>query len=554
LTLVSYIFHYTKIISACSCNSYLICAIHTDFRFSKNYLLYSRKLVEISYEEKKHMSEVVLEIMGMSKNFGPVVALKDVALKICRGQVHGLVGENGSGKSTITSIAAGMQPATSGEMLFMGKPWKPASMIEAQHNGLSMILQEANTIPGCTVAENLFAGKENEYSRFGFVNNRKMNADADALLDRFGISYMRGKDPIDQYGFEDRKLIEIARAVNEDTEILVVDDTTTALSMEGRDILYKIVEDMVKRDKAVIFISHDMDEIMEKCTILTVLRDGEIRGTVTSEEIGQLNSIGMIRQLMVGRDIGNKFYRSDYDSSCSDEVVLEFTNVSGPNVKDFSLKLHKGEIVGIGGLSGCGMHDIGRMAFGMEEIDRGSIKCRGKEVESAKDAVEKGIGYISKNRDTEAVILQGPIENNIVLPSLKDISKAGFVSPKKRKQLADEQIKLLKIKCNKSRQWVNTLSGGNKQKVSFAKWIAKGSDIVIMDCPTRGVDIGVKQSMYSLIDQMKHEGKAILMISEEMSELIGMSDRLIVMKDFKISKEFTRSAELSEADVIEYMI
>ncbi|SCP97014.1 sugar ABC transporter ATP-binding protein [Anaerobium acetethylicum] len=500
------------------------------------------------------MSEVVLEIMGMSKNFGPVVALKDVALKICRGQVHGLVGENGSGKSTITSIAAGMQPATSGEMLFMGKPWKPASMIEAQHNGLSMILQEANTIPGCTVAENLFAGKENEYSRFGFVNNRKMNADADALLDRFGISYMRGKDPIDQYGFEDRKLIEIARAVNEDTEILIVDETTTALSMEGRDILYKIVEDMVKRDKAVIFISHDMDEIMEKCTILTVLRDGEIRGTVTSEEIGQLNSIGMIRQLMVGRDIGNKFYRSDYDPSCSDEVVLEFTNVSGPNVKDFSLKLHKGEIVGIGGLSGCGMHDIGRMAFGMEEIDRGSIKCRGKEVESAKDAVEKGIGYISKNRDTEAVILQGPIENNIVLPSLKDISKAGFVSPKKRKQLADEQIKLLKIKCNKSRQWVNTLSGGNKQKVSFAKWIAKGSDIVIMDCPTRGVDIGVKQSMYSLIDQMKHEGKAILMISEEMSELIGMSDRLIVMKDFKISKEFIRSAELSEADVIEYMI
>lgn len=500
------------------------------------------------------MSEVVLEIMGMSKNFGPVVALKDVALKICRGQVHGLVGENGSGKSTITSIAAGMQPATSGEMLFMGKSWKPASMIEAQHNGLSMILQEANTIPGCTVAENLFAGKENEYSRFGFVNNRKMNADADALLDRFGISYMRGKDPIDQYGFEDRKLIEIARAVNEDTEILVVDETTTALSMEGRDILYKIVEDMVKRDKAVIFISHDMDEIMEKCTILTVLRDGEIRGTVTSEEIGQLNSIGMIRQLMVGRDIGNKFYRSYYDPSCGDEVVLEFTNVSGPNVKDFSLKLHKGEIVGIGGLSGCGMHDIGRMAFGMEEIDRGSIKCRGKEVESAKDAVEKGIGYISKNRDTEAVILQGPIENNIVLPSLKDISKAGFVSPKKRKQLADEQIKLLKIKCNKSRQWVNTLSGGNKQKVSFAKWIAKGSDIVIMDCPTRGVDIGVKQSMYSLIDQMKHEGKAILMISEEMSELIGMSDRLIVMKDFKISKEFTRSAELSEADVIEYMI
>lgn len=500
------------------------------------------------------MSEVLLEITGMSKNFGPVVALKNVALKICRGQVHGLVGENGSGKSTITSIAAGMQPATSGEMVLMGQRWKPASMIEAQQNGLSMILQEANTIPGCTVAENLFAGKESEYGVFGFVNSKKMNVDADALLDKFGISYMRGKDPIDQYGFEDRKLIEIVRAVNDDTEILVVDETTTALSMEGRDILYKIVEDMTKRDKAVIFISHDMDEIMEKCTILTVLRDGEIRGTITREEMNVPDSIGMIRQLMVGRDIGNKFYRSDYDPSCSDEVVLEFSKVSGPNVKDFSLKLHKGEIVGIGGLSGCGMHDIGRMAFGMEEIDRGSIKCRGKEVESAKDAVEKGIGYISKNRDTEALILQAPIENNIVLPSLKNISKVGFVSPKKRKKIVDEQIKLLQIKCNKSKQWVNTLSGGNKQKVSFAKWIAKGSDVVIMDCPTRGVDIGVKMSMYSLISQMKQEGKAILMISEEMSELIGMSDRLIVMKDFEISKEFTRSAELSEADVIEYMI
>lgn len=500
------------------------------------------------------MSEVLLEITGMSKNFGPVVALKDVALKICRGEVHGLVGENGSGKSTITSIAAGMQPTTSGEMVFKGKRWKPNSMIESQRQGISMILQEANSIPGCTVAENLFAGKESEYSRFGFIDHKKMNKDADALLNQFGISYMRGKDPIDQYGFEDRKLIEIARAVNDHTEILVVDETTTALSMEGRDILYKIVEDLVKREKAVIFISHDMDEIMEKCTILTVLRDGEVRGTITKEEINEPNSIGMIRQLMVGRDIGNQFYRSDYDSSCSDEVVLEFTKVSGPNVKDFSLKLHKGEIVGIGGLSGCGMHDIGRMAFGMEEIDQGSIKCRGKEIESAKDAVEKGIGYISKNRDTEALILQGPIENNIVLPSLKDISKVGFVSPKKSKRLVEEQIKLLEIKCKKSKQWVNTLSGGNKQKVSFAKWMAKGSDIVIMDCPTRGVDIGVKMSMYSLINQMKQEGKAILMISEELSELIGMSDRLIVMKDNKISKEFTRAKDLTEADIIEFMI
>ncbi len=500
------------------------------------------------------MSEVLLEITGMNKKYGPILALKDVDLKVCRGEVHGLVGENGSGKSTITSIASGMQPATSGEMVFLGKPWKPSTMIEAQANGLSMILQEANTIPGCTVAENLFAGKENQFRKAGFVSKKMMNEAADEILDKFGITYMRGKDLIDRFGFEDRKLIEIARAVTDDTQLLVVDETTTALSLEGRDILYKIVDDMVKANKAVIFISHDMDEIMEKCNILTVLRDGEIRGTVTREEMDDVNSLGMIRQLMVGRDIGNKFYRSDYDPSCSDEVVLEFNHVSGPNVEDFTLELHKGEIVGIGGLSGCGIHEVGKMAFGIGEIDKGTVKAYGKDIESASQAVGLGIGYVSKNRDTEAIILQGPIENNITLPSLRDLKNGIFLSRSKRRKFSNEQIKTLEIKCTKGKQWVNTLSGGNKQKVSFAKWIAKGSDIVIMDCPTRGVDIGVKQGMYELITQMKRDGKAILMICEEMGELIGMSDRIVVMKNHKINKEFVRSAELSETDIIEYMI
>jgi ribose transport system ATP-binding protein len=500
------------------------------------------------------MGEVLLEVKNMCKNYGPITALKNVDLKISRGEVHGLVGENGSGKSTITSIAAGMQPRTSGEMIFKGKEWNPTSMIEAQHNGLSMILQEANTIPGCTVAENIFAGKEDEYSKFGIVDKKKMNRDADVVLDKFGIKHMRGKDPIDRFGFEDRKLIEIARAVTDETEILVVDETTTALSLEGREILYKIVENLVARDKAVIFISHDMDEILDKCTVLTVLRDGEIRGTITNEEIKQQNIVGTIRQLMVGRDIGDNLYRGDYEVGNIGETVLEFKNVSGPNVNDFSLELHGGEIVGIGGLSGCGMHEVGRMAFGMEEVDKGHVRCRGQEVESAKDAVSKKIGYISKDRDKEAVILQGPIENNIVLPSLGDLTKGTFLSPKAKKKMSEEQIKLLEIKCQNGKQWVSTLSGGNKQKVSFAKWIAKGSEIIIMDCPTRGVDIGVKQAMYELIMQMKRDGKAILMISEEMAELIGMADRLIVMKDSKIAKEFSRSKELSETDVIEYML
>ena len=534
--------------------SYHILTFHSKNENLKIYLIYSQSVKQQFKLGDSHMSEVLLEVKGMCKNYGPITALKNVNLTVCRGQVHGLVGENGSGKSTITSIAAGMQPRTSGQMTFLGKEWNPSSMIEAQRNGFSMILQEANTIPGCTVAENLFAGKENEFSKFSLVQKRRMNREADGILDRFGIHHMRGKDPIDRFGFEDRKLLEIARAVTEDTQILVVDETTTALSLEGRDILYKVVDDMVANNKAVIFISHDMDEIMERCNILTVLRDGEIRGTITKEEMQAPDAVRTIRQLMVGRDIGEKMYRTDFDASCSDDVALEFEHVTGPNVKDFSLQLHRGEIVGIGGLSGCGMHEVGRMAFGMEEVDKGHVRSNGKEVLSAKDAVARKIGYISKNRDSEAVILQGSIESNINLPSLSDLTVGGILSPRKKKKLSNEHIDLLEIKCRNGNQWVSTLSGGNKQKVSFAKWIAKGAEIIIMDCPTRGVDIGVKQAMYGLIDQMKQEGKAILMISEEMSELIGMSDRLIVMKDSKIAKEFKRSASLSETDVIEYMI
>ena len=500
------------------------------------------------------MAEILLEIKKMSKSFGPIVALKDVDLTVSRGEIHGLIGENGSGKSTITSIAAGMQAATAGEMFFKGQPWKPDSMVHAQAKGISMILQEANTIPNCTVAENLFAGQEDRFSRFGLVNKREMNREADALLAKFGLEHIHGKDVINKYGFEDRKLVEIARAVTDETEILVVDETTTALSFEGREILYRIMHEMAEKGKAIISISHDMDEILEQCTVLTVLRDGEIRGTLNREQMTAPGAVSEIRKLMVGRDIGDKFYRSDYDPSCSGEVVLSFEHVSTAQIKDFNLEIHAGEIVGLGGLSGCGMHEIGRLAFGIGDIDSGHVRLRGEDIKDSVDAVGKGIGYISKNRDQEAVILEGPIGVNIVQPSLRDLGKNIVIRPSEEKKMSREQIDLLAIKCTGENQWVNTLSGGNKQKVSFAKWIAKGSNVVIMDCPTRGVDIGVKQAMYQLITDMKHEGKAILMISEELAELIGMADRMIIMKDFRAVKEFTRSPELSETDIIEYMI
>lgn len=500
------------------------------------------------------MKEAIIEVKNMYKNFGPTKALRDVSVKFYPGEIRGLVGENGSGKSTITSIISGMQEATGGEMFYQGRPWKPATMVEAQEKGISMVLQEANTIPDCTVAENIFAGRFDEFSKFGIINMKKVNGAAQKMLDDFHISHIKATDSINKYGFEDRKLIEIVRCVSDQTRVFVVDETTTALSMEGRRILYDLIHKMKDEGKSVIFISHDMDEILEQCTDLTVLRDGEIIGHLDREEMDAPGAVQKIRYMMVGREIGEAYYREDYDTSHEDEVALELKNISFGNIRNFSLKLHKGEILGFGGLSGCGMHEVGRAAFGLEKLEEGSVIRKGKEIRSCYQAISEGIGYISKNRDTEALILEASIEENIVMPSLPALSRATYISPNREKDLAKKEIEAFRIKCHSGKQWVNTLSGGNKQKVSFAKWTAKGADVLIMDCPTRGVDIGVKQSMYALIAQMKKEGKAILLISEEMAELIGMADKVVIMKNYQISGEFDRSETLSETDMIEYVI
>ncbi len=504
--------------------------------------------------------EIIFEAKHISKAFGPTIALKDVDFTLHRGEIHGLIGENGSGKSTIMSIASGMQKTDSGEMFFKGLAWHPESMVDAQNKGISMILQEANSIPNITVAHNIFAGHEKLFMHRGIFSNAKMVNEAQRVLDSFGVMHINAKDPINKYSFEDRKLVELVRCITDGTEILVVDETTTALSQHGRDILYRIMHQFAERNKAVVFISHDIDEIFEQCNALTVLRDGVIVGYVNEEEIKmsqpeQKNRVVRnVRHMLVGREMGDKYYREDWEFSREKEIALKMDHISCGLIRNFELTLHKGEIVGIGGLSGCGMHDIGRIAFGLTRIKSGTIIRNQKVIRTPLAAIREGIGYISKNRDAEALITNGSIGDNIALPSLDQLSSHSFISPRKEKELIERQIDLLSIKCQSSKQYVSALSGGNKQKVSFAKWMANDCEVIIMDCPTRGVDVGVKQSMYQIMQEMKSEGKAILMISEELTELIGMSDRLIIMKDFEIKKEFIRSADLKQTDIIEYMI
>lgn len=494
----------------------------------------------------------VVSIKNMSKRFGSTIALNNVSIDVFSGEIMGLIGENGSGKSTVTSIYAGMQNADAGEMYFKGEDWKPLNMMDALNNGVGMIVQENGTVTGISIAENIFLGESKKFKRGPFVSAKLMIEEARKALESIGAGHINPAMPTFTLDFQDRKLIEIAKVMAKSPSVLVVDETTTALSQKGRDIIYNIMNEMKNNDKTVIFISHDLDEIMSVCDRLTVLRDGNIIRTFDKEEFDE----SAIKASMIGRELKGDYYRGDFDGSFSDEVVLECNNLNlADQLVDFDLKLHKGEILGIGGLSHCGMHTLGKVLFGSVKVECGSFTVHGKTIKNEGQAMGELIGYVAKDRDTESLVLDASIKDNISVAGLDKFAVAGnILTSKNEKKYVKEQINLLSIKCASMEQNVSALSGGNKQKVVFGKWIGRGSEILILDCPTRGVDIGVKQAMYQLMYQMKKEGKSILLISEEMAELIGMSDRLIVMKDGKISKEFTRSSEFSEADIIEYMI
>ena len=497
--------------------------------------------------------EPILSMKHIRKTFSSTVALGDVSLEVWPGKVRGLIGENGSGKSTISSIAAGMQKADSGEMIFQGQPWAPKSMIDALQKGVGMIVQESGTISGVTVAENIFLAELDQFKRFGVIDRRAMNRKADEALAGIGVTDVRGGTPLAALDFQARKLVEIAKVVMKQPKILVVDETTTALSQNGRDILYNVIKQFRKEGKAVLFISHDLEEIMEVCDTLTVLRDGARIRDFKKEEFDP----DAIRTSMIGRELQGDYYRSDFTPSRLEKIALKAEHLrSGSALKDVSIDFHRGEIVGIGGLSHCGMHTLGKILFGAEKPESGSVTtAEGTKITNETAAMKHGIGYVAKDRDLESLALNTSIRDNIAIAGMERYALGNFlVTNSREKPYVDKQIQSLSIKCAGRDQLVSQLSGGNKQKVVFGKWIGCGSEILILDCPTRGVDIGVKKAMYELMTSLKNQGKAIIMISEELPELMGMADRLIIMKDGVVMKEFDRSPTLSDAEIIQYMI
>ena len=499
------------------------------------------------------MSEVRLQVQHLCKSFGITKAVQDVSFNINKGEVHALIGENGSGKSTLTNMLTGIYSIDSGHFILDGKEIHPKNQVEANNEGVSIIVQELGTLSGLTVAENIFLGHESRFVKYGIKNTNAMNKEAQALLDKYGFGRIKAGTMVDEYNFEDRKLVEIVKATYFQPKIVVIDETTTALSQEGREELYKQMNRIRAEGNTIIFISHDLPEVLRMSDTITCLRDGVYIDTVKSSQIDEDG----LKKLMVGREVTGDYYRADYGEPVSKEVVMSVKNVSVPGeIGNITFDLHKGEILGFGGLSESGMHEVGKACFGASFDRTGTVTLAdGTEINNIPSAISHSIAYTSKDRDNESVVMNQSIGDNICLPSLDKVKGfLGMLSGKKMKEFAREYAAEMSVKMVDTDQFVSDLSGGNKQKVVLARWIGKDSDILVLDSPTRGIDIKVKQDIYQLMDRMRKNGKSIIMISEELMELIGMCDRILIMKDGKINGELHRSPDLDENSLIAKMV
>ena len=496
--------------------------------------------------------KTLLVAENIDKKFDITHAVDNVSLTINAGEIRGLIGENGSGKSTFSQMLCGIYSIGGGTFKLDGTELHVRNQVEANNEGVAIIVQEMGTLSGLTVAENIFLGHEEPFMNGMVKNTAAMNKEAQRLLNEYGFGRINAAAMIDAYNFEDRKLVEIVKATYMKPKILVVDETTTALSQNGRKELYKIMHQVRDDGRSVIFISHDLGEVLAHTDTVTILRDGEYIDTVNTKDVTEDD----LKRLMVGREIGNAYYRTDYDTPVSDEVVLSIRNVTVPKqIYDISFDLHKGEILGIGGLSECGMHEVGKAIFGASWERKGSVTLAdGTEINSIPTAIKHSIAYASKDRDNESIILNESIRNNVVLPSIDDLANHKMLNGRKLTRFAKKHADDMQTKMASVHQFISDLSGGNKQKVVLARWLGKGSDILVLDSPTRGIDVKVKQAIYALMQDLKNEGKSIIMISEEIPELLGMSDRIFIMKDGKINGEFKRSKQLDENDLIAKMV
>ena len=474
---------------------------------------------------------LLLQVKGVGKTFPGVRALDDMHLELRAGEVLALVGENGAGKSTLMKLLSGVYTADEGEFFLNGEPYEPISPKHAQELGISIIHQEFNLMPDLTVAQNIFIGRERSSTGF-FLNERRLNARAGELIDRLHLA-LEPRQLVGNLTVAKQQMVEIAKALSYDARVLIMDEPTAALNDAEVEVLHDLIRRFVEPDTGVIYISHRMEELKRIADRITVIRDGRYVGTRVTRE----TSIDDVIAMMVGRDISGE--AKPVGVSADREVVLEVSGLSTTALlKDVGFELRKGEILGFAGLMGAGRTEVARAVVGADPIDAGTIRLRGREIRirSPADAAKHRIGYLSEDRKQFGLLLEQEVNANIGLSALQERFQAyGFVKDAAMRETSKEYIGTLRIKTPSISQTVRNLSGGNQQKVVIAKWLVKDCDILIFDEPTRGIDVGAKEEIYRLLNELAQQGKSIIMISSELPEVLRMSHRIVVMSEGRIT-------------------
>jgi ribose transport system ATP-binding protein len=498
------------------------------------------------------VSDKVLEIRGLNKYFGPTHANRDIDFELGRGEIRGLIGENGSGKSTLISQIAGLYHRDSGVMTLNGEEYSPRNPIEANTRKISMVMQELGVVGTLPVGLNVFLGHTNKFTTAGVVNLNALNKAANAVFEKWELPRVPLNNLMGDMMVETRKIVELARALSIEPDVLLLDEITQSLSMNNREMLYKLLRKFKEIGKSVIVITHDVDELIGITDTITVLRDGAVVGNVISAE----TTADEVKIMMVGREIEGDYYRSDNAPDYSDSVALRVENLTvDGEIEDISFDVHNGEILAFCGLSDSGIHSVGKAVYGLSKRVKGTSRLDNKDIKNAMTALKMNVAYVPKDRDHEALMIHTSVLDNFILPSTDTLGVAlGFLSPGKLRKVATGMVEKLSVKCTDVFQVIDSLSGGNKQKVNLGRWLVKNPTLLILDCPTRGVDVGVKAYIYSLMKEAKQNGVATILISDELTEALGMADRLIVMKDGKINKEIIRGEDFTEQSVIGDMI
>lgn len=484
---------------------------------------------------------LLLEMRNITKRFPGVLALDKVKLELRYGEVHCLVGENGAGKSTLMKILAGAVPMDEGEIYLEGKKVEIASPFHAQQLGISMIYQEFNLIPYLSVAENIFLGREPKKGVTPLIDWKKMYSDAEKVLTRVGLK-LDVRKPVAELSVAQQQMVEIAKALSIKAKIIVMDEPSATLTEHELKTLFEIIRTLRRQDLGIIYISHRLEELYEIGDRVTVMRDGQYIGTFDICDVSREEIIRM----MVGRELTEEYPKVFFKRG---PERLRVENLTRKGVfENISFSVHAGEIVGLTGLVGAGRTEVVRAIFGADPLDKGKIYVDGMEVKirSPQEAIRYGIGLLTEDRKNQGLVLSMTVRENTTLANLKAITKWLFLNIPEEKRVAKRFVEELQIRTPSIEQIVQNLSGGNQQKVVLAKWLFTNSKILIFDEPTRGIDVGAKAEIFKLMNKLLEQGVAILMISSELPEVLGMCDRILVMHEGKLAGELSREEATQE--------